>query len=267
MSQVSRLPRLFPSRRMIVSVEKDAWAYECPVTKVVVATSEPSADIRARLGRPTSSVALTCCRSGSSVDTPYVWHHAALGGHADPGVGGGVRALAADVEDRPRSRRVVQRDGGEPAVVGPERAVAEHDVRCGQHALTGPQSRGRRRRRSGRRWWTGRRRSSRSPSPDTTTPVTTIATSLPARHAATRRAPRGSAAGTRRPRRGRRPAPTPITQSASVRPTSCHIRPKPTERDEAARATTVCAAAMPLARLSSGTVWLASAESTPSVAA
>ena len=58
-----------------------------------------------------------------------------------------------------------------------------------------------------------------------------------------------------------------IIQRASVRPTSCHIRPKPTEDTKRVSATTVWAAAMPLARLSSGTVWVASAESTPSVAA
>ncbi len=57
------------------------------------------------------------------------------------------------------------------------------------------------------------------------------------------------------------------TSSATERPATCHITPNPTEAPNRASATTVCAALIPLARLASGTILLASAASTPSVAA
>ena len=173
---------------MIVSVENDAWAYECPVTNVVVATSEPSVDILARLGRPTSSVALTCCSSGPSVETPYVCTTPRLAVTQTPAsaVAYDRSQLMSKIARAPAGS--VQRHGGESAVVGAERAVAEHDVRRGQHlgairrgGAVGAGDPG-----VGR--WTGRRRSSRPPGRGTTTAVTMIATSLPARHASTRRA-------------------------------------------------------------------------------
>ena len=60
---------------------------------------------------------------------------------------------------------------------------------------------------------------------------------------------------------------TAITHRAVSRLVSCQSKPKPSEQANLANATTVWAAAIPLARLSSGTDWVASADSTPSVAA
>ena len=58
-----------------------------------------------------------------------------------------------------------------------------------------------------------------------------------------------------------------MTTSAVVSPWNCHITPNATEAPNRAVATTVCAALIPLARLATGTSWLARAASTPSVAA
>ena len=54
---------------------------------------------------------------------------------------------------------------------------------------------------------------------------------------------------------------------AGPRPAKNHKNPKPVEATSRETATTVCAAAIPLAVLPAGVNWVASAESTPSVAA
>ena len=59
----------------------------------------------------------------------------------------------------------------------------------------------------------------------------------------------------------------PITMMAVGRPDSCQSSPKVSEEPKRVKATTVWAAAMPLARLAAGTRREASAASTPSVAA
>ena len=78
-----------------------------------------------------------------------------------------------------------------------------------------------------------------------------------------------SGAGGARARRPQGPTASAaaITHRAVSRPVSCQSKPKPTEQANLDSATTVWAAAIPLARLSSGTDWVASAASTPSVAA
>src|SRR5687768_10365237 len=58
-----------------------------------------------------------------------------------------------------------------------------------------------------------------------------------------------------------------ITHKAVCRLVRSQSKPKVIEQANLANATTVWAAAIPLARLSSGTDWVASADSTPSVAA
>ena len=59
----------------------------------------------------------------------------------------------------------------------------------------------------------------------------------------------------------------PTASSATERPVSCHRRPKQTDEAKRLSPTAVCTDAMPVARLPSGTAWLARALTTPSVAA
>ena len=96
-------------------------------------TRVPSADIRARLGRPTRSCRSTASSFRSSIDNPYVCTTPRLANTQTPFDLGGVRALATRPQDGPRAARLGQRHGGQPTLVGPQRIVAEDDVRFGQH--------------------------------------------------------------------------------------------------------------------------------------
>ena len=232
------------------------------MTKVVVDTSRPSArhpgparlaDQRGRRRRLQVRRRAPRRRTGG---------HPAGRGHADAGRRGRVEPLAADVGDRPRSARVGERDQ-RPA--GSSRRPAP---RCGRRSAARPA----RRRRVGvggrgtggagllagveevaagpRPGWPPATRTS-SPTRVRVTLVTAV------------RGARSSAAATG----STSVIPTPTTSSAVERPVSCQSRPKPTEAPKRLRATTVWAAAIPLARLAAGTSRLASAASTPSVAA
>ena len=113
------LPRFFPSRRTIVSVEKEPCAYEWPVTKVVVATRDESADIRTRLGRPDEFRAAIRLQLAVQHGDAVCLHHAAFGEQADPGCSRRVRPLAVQAEAGASASGIVQRGGGELPVVAP----------------------------------------------------------------------------------------------------------------------------------------------------